>query len=246
LGPIDLIHHLLDQEQPPPTRGLLPGELGLDVRSGGLRDHLVDTEVADPNGYAAIVSHDLDTDVEHCNFCGNACTTEHGTPSCVAGACQVESCAAGWDDCDGNPDNGCETSLVTADNCNVCGLSCPASGGTPTCNAGVCDTRCDLTGTFALYLRMSGSWPRAGVIEAVSLTWLRRKPDHVRITIRLDENAQTRVDLRCVRPEGASARRRHPRLIHGFLGALDRKLEATPGQKLDPTATPGWQRGDGP
>lgn len=86
---------------------------------------------------------------------------------------------------------------------------------------------------------------REGVIEAVSLTWLRRKPDHVRITIRLDENAQTRVDLRCVRAEGASTRRRHPRLVDGFLAALDRKLEATPGQKLDPTATPGWQQGDG-
>lgn len=85
---------------------------------------------------------------------------------------------------------------------------------------------------------------REGVIEAVSLTWLRRKPDQVTVTIRLDENAQTRVDLRCVRAEGASARRRHPRLIDGFLDALDRKLEATPGQKLDPTATPGWQQGE--
>lgn len=86
---------------------------------------------------------------------------------------------------------------------------------------------------------------REGLIEAVSLTWLRRKPDHVRITIRLDENAQTRVDMRCVRSEGAPARRRHPRLIDGFLATLDRKLDATPGQKLDPTATPGWQQGDG-
>jgi hypothetical protein len=87
---------------------------------------------------------------------------------------------------------------------------------------------------------------REGVIEAVSLTWLRRKSDHVTVTIRLDENAQTRVDVRCVRPEGAPARRRHPRLINGFLGALDRKLEATPGQKLDPTAIPAWQRENGP
>lgn len=86
---------------------------------------------------------------------------------------------------------------------------------------------------------------REGVIEAVSLTWLRRKPDQVTVTIRLDENAQTRVDLRCVRAEGASSRRRHPRLIDAFLTALDRELEATPGQKLDPTATPGWQRGEG-
>ncbi len=86
---------------------------------------------------------------------------------------------------------------------------------------------------------------REGVIEAVSLTWLRRKPDQVTVTVRLDENAQTRVDLRCVRVEGASSRRRHPRLVDRFMASLDRKLEATPGQKLDPTATPGWQQEDG-
>lgn len=83
---------------------------------------------------------------------------------------------------------------------------------------------------------------REGVIEAVSLTWLRRKPDQVTVSIRLDENAQTRVDLHCVRSEGAPARRRHPRLVNGFLGALDREIEATPAQKIDPTATPGWER----
>ncbi len=81
---------------------------------------------------------------------------------------------------------------------------------------------------------------REGVMQAVSLTWPRKKLDEVTITVRLDENAQTRVDVRCRRAEGAPARRRHPRMIDGFLGRLDDAVGATPAQKVDPTSRPAW------
>lgn len=37
--------------------------------------------------------------------------------SCGAGTCQITTCAAGWNDCDGNTANGCEQSLTTVGPC---------------------------------------------------------------------------------------------------------------------------------
>lgn len=85
---------------------------------------------------------------------------------------------------------------------------------------------------------------REGVLEAVSLTWPGKKRDEVTVTVRLDENAQTRVDVHCRRTEGAAIRRRHPRIIGRFLKKLDDAIEATPAQKLDPTARPAWMGSD--
>jgi hypothetical protein len=80
----------------------------------------------------------------NCGDCGVACSNEHG-----ANTCEVDSdsstarceptCAAGHDDCDLRPDNGCETGL-NGDvlNCGSCGHACPASGGIPACVAGTC------------------------------------------------------------------------------------------------------------
>lgn len=41
------------------------------------------------------------------------------TPTPVSG-----TCPSGYGDCDGNPDNGCETSLNTNSNCGSCGYTC--------------------------------------------------------------------------------------------------------------------------
>lgn len=55
---------------------------------------------------------DPDTNVDHCGKCGEACTVAaNGTPICVDGGCQAQ-CAAGFLECDGDPSNGCEASIV--------------------------------------------------------------------------------------------------------------------------------------
>jgi hypothetical protein len=77
-----------------------------------------------------------------------------------------------------------------------------------------------------------------GIIRAQALTRVFRRPHDVRITIGLDANGQTRVDvaailLRSKRDLGANRRR-----IHSFLDRLDSKLEATAGQILDSTRQP--------
>ena len=77
-----------------------------------------------------------------------------------------------------------------------------------------------------------------GVLRARALTRIFRRVDEVRITVALDNNGQTRVDLLSVSPKrrrdlGSNARR-----IHRFLEELDAKLGATPAQILDATREP--------
>lgn len=65
-----------------------------------------------------------------------ACSANHGTPSCVNGVCDI-TCDTGFDDCDGNVNNGCEADLSNSTtNCTECGKVCPlgASNQSPYCN----------------------------------------------------------------------------------------------------------------
>jgi hypothetical protein len=93
--------------------------------------------------------------VATCGSCTNACafnagltpTTAHGTLSCAASgqgyACDVV-CSAGYDDCDGNYKNGCETSLATLTNCGSCGQGCAIPNAVETCSNQVCSVQiCD-------------------------------------------------------------------------------------------------------
>jgi hypothetical protein len=87
---------------------------------------------------------EVDTRVSpsNCGMCGRACSTPNATPGCAAGACTVGACAAGFGDCDGAIDNGCEVNTRTAvAHCGACGTLCPARANA----AGSCvDGRCGL------------------------------------------------------------------------------------------------------
>lgn len=73
----------------------------------------------------------LASDVSHCGTCTRVCSFPHASASCSGGRCVRGSCEALWGDCNGNPLDGCETSLVTSSNCGRCGLRC--GGSTPYC-----------------------------------------------------------------------------------------------------------------
>ena len=83
-----------------------------------------------------------------------------------------------------------------------------------------------------------------GVIEAVSRALLSRREDDIRVEITLDENAQTRVDLWSASQRNRTNMGRNRRIIGRFLRRLDRKLQATPEQILDPTLPPAWLEKD--
>jgi hypothetical protein len=89
------------------------------------------------------------TDTEHCGACGNACPRGsdafHFKAACVDGECQP-FCMDGWSDCNGIPDDGCESDPKTdSNNCGVCGNKCAAG---VACVEGKCgcppgQTNCD-------------------------------------------------------------------------------------------------------
>ncbi|MBO6935678.1 MAG: hypothetical protein JJ863_11910 [Deltaproteobacteria bacterium] len=88
---------------------------------------------------------DFDVDMLHCGGCNQPCNPDpaRGSTTCEAGEC-VLACDDGFADCDmsgGDEDsNGCEVSLVTAENCGSCGNDCPA--GAPICDIDKCVADC--------------------------------------------------------------------------------------------------------
>lgn len=73
-------------------------------------------------------------DDAHCGTCQNACDYTGGGASlpphsyygCINSTCGNLKCHSRWGNCDGAADTGCETFLVTNENCGACGRACPA------------------------------------------------------------------------------------------------------------------------
>jgi hypothetical protein len=85
----------------------------------------------------------LKTTTEHCGACGAPCSLPHAMARCTGGACVVDTCQAPFEDCDGDPKNGCEVNTSSdANNCTGCGKVCPAVNGVPSCTAGACQITC--------------------------------------------------------------------------------------------------------
>jgi hypothetical protein len=68
----------------------------------------------------------LHADVANCTMCGAACTIPNAYAGCADG-CYATACKWGFDDCNNNMMDGCETSvLADKNNCGACGKSCAA------------------------------------------------------------------------------------------------------------------------
>jgi len=86
------------------------------------------------------------TTLLHCGACNRRCDVAQGLARCVAGACTVGGCNAGFGDCDRMVGNGCETDLNTnAQHCGACGNACAAG---LVCVNGGCATQCLAPNTF--------------------------------------------------------------------------------------------------
>jgi hypothetical protein len=93
--------------------------------------------------YANGCEKNINTDVNHCGACNNACSVANGTAKCTAGSCGVNSCNPGYSDCDNLYSTGCEKNLNTdVTNCGGCGNVCTNPNGTTKCTSGVCDPTC--------------------------------------------------------------------------------------------------------
>jgi hypothetical protein len=115
-----------------PDRQCVEGACGCPPGSADC-DGLVDT------GCETNVS----TDPDNCTGCGLACSSEHVLKRVCNDGCKG-SCAAGFQDCNGDKlEDGCETP-ISADlkNCGGCGFVCSSNHVEPQCNAGLCDGAC--------------------------------------------------------------------------------------------------------
>jgi len=78
---------------------------------------------------------ELTSSVEHCGSCGTRCLDgPDGVATCEQGRC-VLACTAGFADCDGQAETGCETPLSSAEHCGACGVTC---GSAEACVNGAC------------------------------------------------------------------------------------------------------------
>jgi hypothetical protein len=85
-----------------------------------------------------------DTSQSHCGACDQACNPKNAKAAhCEFGACQLDECQDGFEDCDPN-EPGCETHLATdPDHCGSCEIDCSDTHGKDTCAGGVCGIECD-------------------------------------------------------------------------------------------------------
>jgi len=88
----------------------------------------------------AFVARSNTTPVSEAAPCSN-CGTESNVASFF---CSIDSCSAGYDDCDNSIANGCEINLESdTSNCGACSNSCPTPSNTvPSCTSGSCSSSC--------------------------------------------------------------------------------------------------------
>jgi len=83
------------------------------------------------------------TSADHCGACGNACEFAQAVAGCSGGECHIESCQSPWENCNEDPEDGCEVDTAgTASDCGGCGSECPAINGTPRCVDATCAIDC--------------------------------------------------------------------------------------------------------
>jgi mono/diheme cytochrome c family protein len=69
---------------------------------------------------------------------GTACSLPNALANCEGGQCTTNTCDPGWDECNADPSDGCETSTLSASACGQCGNACTFGGGEPFCQNRVC------------------------------------------------------------------------------------------------------------
>ncbi len=78
---------------------------------------------------------------DNCDPCP---TPANGNAACSLGSCTLGSCNLGWDDCNGNVDDGCEFQANDDLNCGACNRTCALANALSTsCQSGACAPVCN-------------------------------------------------------------------------------------------------------
>lgn len=111
------------------------GDAGTDA--GHDAGDAADSEAGSPVGNGCETP--LLQDPNNCGACGKVCPpAPNAAPACSAGSC-VLLCAFGFNDCDGDPSNGCEAVFASDPlNCGSCGKTCSYPHATGACVYGKC------------------------------------------------------------------------------------------------------------
>ncbi|MBI5536118.1 MAG: hypothetical protein HY898_25580 [Deltaproteobacteria bacterium] len=65
------------------------------------------------------------------------CAMANAQPKCSNEKCVIDVCVGRFKDCNGNPDDGCETPIDTLENCKDCGTPCVLANTSAECSDGV-------------------------------------------------------------------------------------------------------------
>jgi hypothetical protein len=68
----------------------------------------------------------------------DTCKRDNALTTCVEGECLVVDCLDGMFDCNDDPDDGCEATLDSLDNCGLCGAACELQNAQTQCTDRVC------------------------------------------------------------------------------------------------------------
>lgn len=91
------------------------------------------------NDLATGCETDTGSDLAHCGGCNKRCDYAHASESCDLGVCTFGSCDPGYEDCNGNRNDGCETHTDSdLANCGGCNKKCDFANASETCQAGAC------------------------------------------------------------------------------------------------------------
>ncbi|XXX72958.1 hypothetical protein WMF30_35450 [Sorangium sp. So ce134] len=82
---------------------------------------------------------DTNTSTAHCGGCNIGCNLANAAESCLSGTCVLGACDAGYENCDGEPANGCEVNTNTSTaHCGACGARCNLPNAAESCVGGEC------------------------------------------------------------------------------------------------------------
>ena len=73
-----------------------------------------------------------------CGSCGTPCDFPNAVSNCVGLVCDLESCDAGFGNCNQVFTDGCETPLAILNNCGTCGGICDLPNANSDCSTGTC------------------------------------------------------------------------------------------------------------